>query len=210
MKLYDYWRSSTAYRVRIALNLKGLPYDVASVSLVAGGGENLSEAYLAVNPQGRVPTLQLGGGAMLIQSMAILEYLEEAHRTPALLPKDLLLRSKVRAICGVIACDIHPLNNVRTLRSLRTMGADELKVENWYARWITEGFEVIEQMVDASPYSVGDAPGMADICLIPQMYNARRFSVPLRAFPKLQAIEARCLEIDAFHRARPEAQPDAI
>lgn len=210
MKLYNYWRSSTAYRVRIALELKGLAYAVQGVSLVKDGGENLKPAYLAINPQGRVPSLALDDHRILIQSPAILEYLEERYPAPALLPADLEARAHVRALCAIVACDIHPLNNVRTLRQLRALGSSESVVQTWVARWIDEGFQTMEALVGDSGFCHGEAPSLADVCLVPQVYNARRFGVALDAFPRIRRIERQCLALPAFDRARPEAQPDAV
>jgi maleylacetoacetate isomerase len=209
MKLYNYWRSSTAYRVRIALELKGVPHEVQGVSLVKDGGENLKPAYLAINPQGRIPSLVLDNQRILIQSPAILEYLEERYPTPPLLPRNLEDRAHVRALCAIIACDIHPLNNVRTLRVLRAQGQDESSVQSWIARWILEGFTTIEAMVGDTGFCHGDAPSLADVCLIPQVYNAQRFGVPLDAFPRIRRIDQLCAALPAFDRARPEVQPDA-
>jgi maleylacetoacetate isomerase/maleylpyruvate isomerase len=209
MKLFNYWRSSTAYRVRIALAFKGLPCEVQSVSLVNDGGEQLKPAYLAINPQGRIPALALDDQRILIQSPAILEYLEERYPEPALLPADLEERAQVRALCAIVACDIHPLNNVRTLRLLRAQGQTEAAVQAWVARWIEEGFQTIEGLVGDAGFCHGAAPTLADVCLVPQVYNARRFGVPLDAFPKIRRIEQQCLALPAFDRARPEVQPDA-
>jgi maleylacetoacetate isomerase len=209
MKLFNYWRSSTAYRVRIALAFKGVPCEIQSVSLVNDGGEQLKPAYLAINPQGRVPALALDDRRILIQSPAILEYLEERYPQPALLPADLEARAHVRALCAIVACDIHPLNNVRTLRLLRGQGHGEEAVQAWVARWIEEGFAAIEALVGDTGFCYGDAPTLADVCLIPQIYNARRFGVALDAFPKIRRIDARCLALPAFERSRPEVQPDA-
>jgi len=210
MKLYSYWRSSTAYRVRIALEFKGIPYEVQSVNLVKDGGENFKPEYLAMNPQGRVPTLVLDGQRVLTQSPAILEYLEERNPTPALLPQGLEERAHVRALCAVVACDIHPLNNLRTLRSLRMQGQDDVAVQSWIAHWIEEGFQTIEGLIGDDGYCYGDSPTLADVCLVPQIYNARRFGVPLDAFPRIARIERMCQALPAFRRARPEVQPDAV
>lgn len=210
MKLYSYWRSSTAYRVRIALELKGTPYTIEPVSLINDGGENLKPDYLAVNPQGRVPSLALNDGKVLLQSPAILEYLEERYPAPPLLPEEPEARAHVRALCGIVACDIHPLNNVSALRQLRAQGCTESDIQAWIARWISDGFHAIEQLVGDTGFCHGGGPSLADVCLIPQLYNARRFSVPLEAFPRLRRIEHSCMELPAFQRARPEVQPDAI
>ncbi|MDR1969196.1 MAG: maleylacetoacetate isomerase [Burkholderiaceae bacterium] len=209
MKLYNYWRSSTAYRVRIALALKDVPHEVQSVSLLKDGGENLQPAYLAINPQGRIPALALDNRRILIQSPAILEYLEERYPTPPLLPKNLEDRAHVRALCAIVACDIHPLNNVRTLRVLRAQGQDESSVQSWIAQWIQEGFASIEGLVGDTGFCHGDTPTLADVCLIPQVYNARRFGVALDAFPRIRQIDQHCAALPAFDRARPEVQPDA-
>lgn len=210
MKLFNYWRSSTAYRVRIALELKGVPYNVQSVSLVNDGGDNLKPEYLTINPQGRVPALLLDDERILIQSPAILEYLEERYPTLPLLPTNLELRAQVRALCAIVACDIHPLNNVRTLRMLRGQGLDEASVQAWIVRWIEEGFEVIERLVDTDGFCYGATPSLADVCLIPQVYNARRFGVSMDAYPRIQRIEQICSALPAFDRAKPEAQSDAV
>ncbi|MCJ0766173.1 maleylacetoacetate isomerase [Variovorax terrae] len=209
MKLFNYWRSSTAYRVRIALELKGVPYEVQSVSLVKEGGENLKPEYLAINPQGRVPALALDDQRILLQSPAILEYLEERYPAPPLLPTNLEERAHVRALCAIVACDIHPLNNVRTLRVLRAQGQDEVAVQSWIARWIEEGFHTIEGLVGDSGFCHGDTPSLADVCLVPQVYNARRFGVSMDVFPRIRCIEQQCAALPAFDRAKPEAQPDA-
>ena len=210
MKLFNYWRSSTAYRVRIALELKGVPYEVQSVSLVKDGGENLKPEYLAINPQGRVPALALDDERILIQSPAILEYLEERYPRPPLLPANLEERAQVRALCAIVACDIHPLNNVRTLRILRGQGQDEAAVQAWIARWIEEGFETIEGLVGDDGFCHGETPSLADVCLIPQVYNARRFGVSMEPYSRIRRIEQLCAELPAFDRARPEVQPDAV
>ncbi len=208
MKLYTFFRSSAAYRVRIALNLKGLAYDADFVSLP--NNEQRRPNYMAINPQGRVPTLDLDG-AILIQSPAILEYLEELHPEPPLLPQDPITRAKVRAVAAVIGCDIHPLNNSGTLAYLKgRMGQDEAAVNAWYAHWINEGFRAIERLIEPGPFAFGDRPTLADIYLVPQVYNARRFKVSLDDFPKIAAVDAACNDIEAFRAAAPERQPDAV
>jgi maleylpyruvate isomerase len=213
VQLYTYFRSSAAYRVRIALNLKGLSYESISVHLQKEGGQNLKPAYRAVNPQGKVPTLALHPAVPLIQSLAIIEYLDETHPNPPLLPANPLERAKVRAFAQVIACDIHPLNNVAPLRYLKNkLGQEQAAIDAWYHHWIIEGFTALEALVypiRSGPYAFGADVTLADICLVPQVANARRLNVPLDRFPKLVAIDAACNKLDAFIKARPENQPDA-
>jgi maleylacetoacetate isomerase len=210
VKLYSYFRSSAAFRVRIALNLKGIAYETASVHLVKDGGHNRRPEFRAINPQMRVPTLITDAGETLIQSLAIIEYLDETHPQPPLLPKDPIARAKVRALADLIACDIHPLNNTSALRYLKhTMGHDQSALDAWYHHWVLEGFEAIEALITPGTYLYGDAVTLADICLVPQVFNARRLKVPLDKFPKILAVDAACLKLPAFDRARPENQPDA-
>jgi maleylpyruvate isomerase len=210
VKLYSYFRSSAAYRVRIALNLKGLAYETQPIHLVKDGGHNRRPEYRAINPQMRVPTLIAPSGEILIQSLAIIEYLDETHPQPPLLPKDPIARAKVRALAELIACDIHPLNNTSPLRYLKhTLGHEQSAIDTWYHHWVLEGFEALEQLIDAGPYCCGDAVTIADICLVPQLYNARRLKVPLDKFPRILSVDAACLKLPAFDRARPENQPDA-
>jgi maleylacetoacetate isomerase len=214
MKLYTYWRSSAAYRLRIALNLKGVAYDSAFVHLARNGGEHLTDDYAALNPQRLVPTLELDRGDVLTQSLAICEYLEETHPEPPILPADALGRARVRALAQAVACDIHPINNLRVLNYLTgTIGIDAESKSAWYRHWIVEGFAAIERMLDAGPatgqFCHGDHPSLADICLVPQAYNARRFHVDLDPYPTIRRIEAACLALDAFRSAAPEAQNDA-
>ncbi len=210
MKLYSYFRSSAAYRVRIALNLKGLAYETVSLHLVKDGGHNRRPEYRAINPQMRVPALVIGSGEVLIQSLAIIEYLDETHPTPPFLPKDPVARAKARALADIVACDIHPLNNTSPLRYLkRAMHQEQSTIDAWYHHWVTEGFEALEALLEPGPYSCGSAVTIADIFLVPQVNNARRLKVPLDKFPKIVAIEAACLALPAFERARPENQPDA-
>lgn len=209
MILHGYWRSGAAYRTRIALALKGLAYRQQGVDLRTGAQS--SEAFVALNPQGMVPALELEG-AVLTQSPAILEWLEEAYPAPALLPADALGRARVRAMAAVIGCDIHPLNNLRICKALReTFGADQAAVDAWAARWILPGFEALEALIDrhGADWSFGDAPTLADCYLIPQIYSARRFNVPLEAFPRLLAIDAEAARHPAFIAAHPDTQPDA-
>jgi maleylacetoacetate isomerase len=210
--LYTYWRSSTAYRARIALNLKGLDYTPVYVSLPRR--EHKGGEYLGVNPQGLVPALVDEHG-LTVQSLAIVEYLDEQHPSPPLLPREPHARAYVRALAQVIGCEMHPLNNVRVLRYLQDdLGLDETGRHRWYARWIAEGFQAFEAMLGRfalhGKYCFGDEPGLADICLVPQVYNARRFNCALDDYPTLTRIAAQCETLAAFHSARPEAQPDAV
>ena len=210
MKLYSYFRSSAAYRVRIAFNLKGLSCDMVSIHLQKEGGLNKKPDFRAINPQMRVPALQLDSGEVLIQSLAIIEYVDEIHPQPPLLPRDALQRAKVRAIAQIIACDIHPLNNVGPLRYLKNqMGQEQAKIDAWYHHWVLDGFDAIEAMLRPGPYAFGSEIMLADVCLVPQVYNARRLKVPLDRFPKMVAVDAACGKLAAFDQARPENQPDA-
>ncbi|MFA5521250.1 MAG: maleylacetoacetate isomerase [Castellaniella sp.] len=213
MKLYSYFRSSAAYRVRIALNLKGLAHDIVPVDLRApNGGEHHGAAYRAINPAGLVPALE-DQGQVLDQSLAIIEYLEETHPDPALLPADALGRARVRALALTVACDIHPLNNLRVLRYLKhSLGADNAARDAWYAHWVMAGLKVLEARLASESqtgrFCHGDQPGLADACLIPQMLNARRVDCDLGDLPVLLRIEAACMALDAFRCAAPENQPD--
>jgi maleylacetoacetate isomerase len=210
VKVYTYFRSSAAYRLRIALNLKGLSGDMVSVHLQKDGGQHRKPEYRAVNPQMRVPALRLDSGEVLTQSLAIIEYLDEVDPQPPLLPRDPVERAKVRALALAIACDIHPLNNLASLRYLKNeLGQEQSKIDAWYHHWILEGFEALETMVRPGPYAFGGEVTLADVCLVPQIYNARRLKVPLDRFPKLVAIDAACAKLPAFEQARPENQPDA-
>ena len=210
MKLYTYFRSSAAYRVRIALNLKGLPYEMVSIHLIKDGGHQHKPEFRAINPQMRVPALALSSGDVLTQSLAIIEYLDEIQPEPPFLPIDALARAKVRAIAQTIACDIHPLNNTSPLRYLkRTLKHEQAEIDAWYHHWVIEGFNAIETMIMPAPYTCGAHVTQADICLVPQVANARRLKVPLEAFPKIVAAETACLKLPAFDKARPESQPDA-
>jgi maleylacetoacetate isomerase len=210
MKLYSYFRSSAAYRVRIALNFKGITYETVPVHLVKDGGHNRRPEFRAVNPQMRIPALVAPSGDVLIQSLAIIEYLEEVQPDPPLLPKDPTARAKVRALADIVACDIHPLNNVAPLRYLkRDMNQEQSAIDAWYHHWVLEGFEAFETLVKPGPYCYGSAVTVADLCLVPQVYNARRLKVPLDKFPKIAAIDAACMALPAFDRAKPENQPDA-
>jgi maleylacetoacetate isomerase len=210
VKLYSYFRSSAAYRVRIALNLKGLAYETLPVHLVKDGGHNRRPEFRAVNPQMRVPALVAPDGEVLIQSLAIIEYLDETHPDPPLLPKDPIARAKVRALAQLVACDIHPLNNVGPLRYLKNeLGQEQSAIDAWYHHWVIEGFEALEALIEPGPYACGKAVTLADICLVPQVANARRLKVPLAKFPNIVGVDAACLALPAFDRARPENQPDA-
>lgn len=211
-KLYTYWRSSSAYRVRIALNLKGLDYESVPVSLAPGESEHRKDEYRAINPQMLVPFFD-DGNVAIGQSMAILEYLEETFPDVPLLPTTEPLRSKVRAMCNVIACDIQPLNNLRVTNYIsEVLGAAQEQSRNWYAHWIAEGFQAAEQIsvsyAHAGPYTFGKDVTLADALLVPQMYNARRFNVPLDEYPRLVAVVDACDELQAFIDAAPENQPD--
>jgi maleylacetoacetate isomerase len=210
VKLYSYFRSSAAFRVRIALNLKGIAYETVPVHLIKDGGHNKRPEFRAVNPQMRVPALVTPSGETLIQSLAIIEYLDETHPQPPLLPRDPIARAKVRAFADLIACDIHPLNNTSPLRYLKNvLGQQQSVIDAWYHHWIIEGCEALEALVEPGPYACGNAVTIADICLVPQLYNARRLKVPLDKFPKITAVDAACMKLAAFDRARPENQPDA-
>lgn len=213
--LYSYWRSSAAYRVRIALNLKGLDYETRPVHLLRDGGEQHGADYRALNPQELVPCL-LDGDRVITQSLAIMEYLDEMHPEleTALLPVDARGRAQVRALALAVVCDIHPLGNLRVLQHIEAQfGATEEQRAAWSRHWIEVGFKGIEatlQRNDATGhYCHGEAPGMADACLIPQVYNALRWKLPLEDYPTIARIYRHCMELDAFQRAAPEAQPDA-
>lgn len=218
-KLYTYFRSSAAYRVRIALGLKGLAYDSVAVHLVRDGGQQHADAYRAINPQALVPSLETeasaNGSATLTQSLAIMEYLEEAYPdAPALLPADLPGRARVRALAQVVACEIHPLNNLRVLRYLtQEMGLSSQQKDAWYAHWIALGLGALEEMLATSSatgqFCHGDTPTLADCCLVPQVFNARRFGCPTQSYPTIERIVASCEQLPAFALAAPGQQPDA-
>lgn len=211
MRLYSYFRSSAAYRLRIALNLKGLDYDQVAVSLP--GMAHREPGYAAVNPQRLVPAL-VDGGRVVLQSLAAIEYLEETHPDPPLLPAEPGARAEARALAQIVACDVHPLNNLRVLKYLEErLGQDEAARRSWYGHWIAEGFEALERLLAARAapgrFCLGDAPGLADVCLVPQVFNARRFSCPTDAYPIVMRIVEACEALDPFARAHPSRQPDA-
>ncbi len=213
MRLYTYFRSSAAFRVRIALNLKGLAYEAVPVHLLKDGGEQLQGAYRAINPSALVPSLQ-DGDALVTQSLAIIEYLDETHAPSALLPQDALGRARVRALAQMIACDIHPINNLRVLKYLTgTLGISEEAKSEWYRHWIREGFAALETHLtrDAATgvFCHGDTPGIADCCLVPQIFNAQRFDVDMAPYPTIARIHAACMALPAFADAQPSRQPDA-
>lgn len=209
--LHGYFRSSASFRVRIALNLKGIHYD--SIAHHLRRGEQRDPGYLSLNPQGLVPTL-LAEDEVVRQSLAIIEFLDETVPTPALLPADPAGRARVRALAQVVACDIHPLNNLRVLQYLRDpLKQPEEAVRRWYQRWVTDGFAALERLLTTQPhvgrYCHGDLPGLADICLIPQVVNARNFECDLTPFPRITRIFNSAMELEAFERASPQYQPDA-
>ena len=212
MKLYSYFRSSASYLVRIALNLKKIPHETDFVHLLKNGGEQRSAAYAAVNPQKLVPALATEEG-VFTQSLAIIEYLEETHPETPLLPATAAERARVRAIAQLMACDIHPLNNLRVLQYLQNhLQADEAAKNAWYAHWIIEGFDALEQLLQSPQtgrFCHGDTPTLADCCLVPQVYNAQRFKVDLGAYPEISRINAECMRLPEFAAAAPENQPDA-
>lgn len=210
MILNSYWRSGAAYRVRIALNLKGIAYDTVPIHLVRGGGEHNTAAYRQINPQGRVPSLVLDDGTVLIQSPAIIEWLEETYPTPPLLPQDPPMRAQIRGVAALIGCDIHPFGNVGPLNYLRKhFGADDAACAAWAGHWIGSGFPAIEALIEGGDFCFGASPTIADVYLVPQVFGARRFKVPLDAFPKIARVAAHCATIPAFSAATPENQPDA-
>jgi maleylpyruvate isomerase len=210
VKLYGYFRSSAAYRVRIALNLKNLAYEQTAVHLTRNGGWQWSEEFRAINPQKRVPALALDNGEVLVQSLAIIEYLDEAHPEPPLLPADPIARAHVRAVSQIIACDIHPVNNLVTLNYLKgPLKHDQAAADEWYRHWVLQGFDAIEALIRPGPYAFGAQVTVADLCLVPQVFNARRFKVDMAKYPKIAAADAACLKLPAFDKARPENQPDA-
>lgn len=206
--LHGYWRSGTSYRTRIALNLKGLAYDQLGVDLRAG--DQRSDAFLALNPQGLVPALEFDG-QVLTQSPAILEWLDERWPEPPLLPEGADDRARVRAMAAIIGCDIHPLNNLRVLRAIRELGADEAGTNAWAGRWISAGFDALEAMIarHGGDWAWGDSPGLIECYLVPQVYSARRFAVDLSPWPRIGAIDRRAADHPAIAAAHPDRQPDA-
>ncbi|MEO0883902.1 MAG: maleylacetoacetate isomerase [Pseudomonadota bacterium] len=212
LKLYSYWRSSAAYRLRIALALKGLEYETVAVNIAPAASEQVTGEFRQINPQMRVPVLE-AEGIRMAQSMAILEWIEETYPAPPLLPDNAVARQQVRAFADVIACDVHPLNNLSVLQALRQdLGADDAAVATWYADWIRRGFTALESVAIANAdnaFLFGSSPGLAEVCLIPQIYNARRFGLDLGPYPRLVAVDTACLALPAFQKAGPENQPDA-
>jgi maleylpyruvate isomerase len=213
MKLYTFFRSSASYRVRIALNLKGIPYEQAPVHLRRGGGEQLQPPYTTLNPQALVPALE-DNGQILTQSLAIIEYLEEKHPNPPLLPKDPAGRALVRSMALIIACEVHPIQNLRVLNYVKSSyNQTDDQVNRWARHWIDLGLTALEQMIAAQPnrgkFCFGNTPTLADICLIPQLGNARRYGCDLSQYPSILSIDGNCMSLAAFADAAPEKQPDA-
>lgn len=208
MILHGYFRSTASWRVRIALGLKGK--EAVQVSHHLRKGEHQLPGFLTLNPQGLLPALETDDGQVLTQSLAIIEYLDELFPEPALLPTDPVQKAKVRAVAQIVACDIHPVQNLKVLQRLRDLGHSEDQVQEWAAKTIEEGLDAVEQLIAAQPgpFAFGERPTLADICIVPQLGNARRFGVTLR-WPRIQALEAACMEMDAFKAAAPAAQPDA-
>lgn len=208
LTLYDYYRSSCAYRVRIALNIKGLEYNCKPIDLINNGGEQFSQAYIKKNPLALVPTL-IHDDFVISQSLAIIDYLEALSPLPALIPEEVTLRAVVKQVAFIISCDIHPLDNLRVLRYLSDeLNMDDAKKNSWYQHWILRGFSAVEKILQQQdgPYCFGDSPRLADVCLVPQVYNARRANCELKSFPRIVAIEAHCLQQPDFYQAAPEAQ----
>jgi len=207
--LYTYWRSSAAYRVRIALHLKGIAHRDEYIHLTKDGGQQRLERYSAINPQQLVPAWQDENG-VLTQSLAIIEYLDERYPEPPLLPRNAYDRARVRALALVVAADIHPINNLRVIQYLRSeLGAQDEQINAWYRHWISIGLEALEQSVGDRGYCFGDSVTLADLCLVPQLYNARRFDVPLETYPRLLTIDSTCRALEPFKLAAPEVQQDA-
>jgi maleylpyruvate isomerase len=214
MRHYGFFRSSASYRLRIGTNLKGLDVEYIPVHLSKGGGEQHLPDYVKKNPQHLVPTFEVDGH-VLTQSMAILEYLDETRPEPPIMPRDPAGRARVRALAQVVSCDIHPVNNLRILNYLKgPLKVSEDATNEWYRHWVKLGLEALEALLAGHPdtgvYCHGDAPTIADICLVPQIFNAQRFNCPLDAYPTVMRIHAACQKLDAFDRARPERQPDAV
>lgn len=211
MKLYTYFRSSAAFRVRIALNLKGLAYEPVFVHLAKG--QHRERPYAEVNPQGLLPALELDDGTRLVQSLAIIEWLDEQYPPPPLIPKEPLARARVRSLSYLVASEIHPLNNLRVLQHLkRALGQSQEQIDTWYRHWIGDGLQKLEAEL-ARPgtgrFCHGDAPSMADCCLVPQIFNAKRFNSDLAPYPTTMRVFENCMKLDAFDRAQPSKQPDA-
>ena len=210
MKLYTYFRSSAAFRVRIALNLKGLKYEPVFVHLAKG--EHRQPQYASVNPQALLPTLELHDGTRLTQSLAIIEWLEEKHPAPPLLPNEAFARARVRSLAYLVACEIHPLNNLRVLQHLkRALGQSQEQIDTWYRHWIADGLAKLEAELAGSSgkFCHGDSPTIADCCLVPQIFNAKRYNSDLAPYPKTVRVFENCMKLEAFDRAQPSKQPDA-
>lgn len=210
MKLYSYFRSSAAYRVRIALNLKAIEVEQVGVHLVKEGGRQHTPEYRARNPQGLVPALELDDGTVITQSLAIIDYLDTVFPQPRLVPADPVLAARVRAVALTIACDIHPLNNLRVLNYLKgPLKQTQQEADEWYRHWILEGgLEAVEALIEGERFCFGDSPSVADICLIPQVFNARRFKIDISHLRKIEAVDRHCTELPAFLDAHPGRQPD--
>ncbi|MEA3236845.1 maleylacetoacetate isomerase [Pseudomonas mosselii] len=206
MELFTYYRSTSSYRVRIALALKGLDYQALPVNLLKG--EQRGADYLALNPQGRVPALRLESGELLVQSPAIIEYLEETFPETPLLPRAPEARARVRGVAAIIGCDVHPLHNVSVLNQLRQLGHDEAQVNQWIGHWISQGLAAVEQLIGDDGFCFGATPGVADVYLIPQLYAAERFNIDLGGYPRIRRVAALAEQHPAFHQAHPARQPD--
>jgi maleylacetoacetate isomerase/maleylpyruvate isomerase len=209
LKLYTYFRSSAAFRVRIALNLKGLRYEPVVVHLAKG--EHRAAAYAGINAQALLPTLELDDGTRLNQSLAIIEYLDEKHPQPPLVPAEAVARARVRSLSLLIASEIHPLNNLRVLQHLKRLGQTQEQIDTWYRYWIADGLAKLESELDrrAGKFCHGDAPTMADCCLVPQIFNAKRYNSDLAPYPTTMRVFDACMKLEAFDRAQPSKQPDA-
>ncbi len=209
LTLWGYFRSSAAYRLRIALNHKNIAYRQRTVNL--SEGEHSVAEFQEINPQGLVPVLELEDGTRLTQSMAVLEYLEEIYPDPAILPADPVIRTRVRAVADIVACDIHPIDNLRVLKYLRgPLGQDEEAVTTWYNHWLAKGFDAIEALIEGNGYCFGNSVSLADICLMPQIFNAHRFKLSLDSYPRIRSVEESCGAMGAFADAHPGVQLDAF